>query len=121
MVCGSSEAGFPQTDPLPTDISGKSKSSLLVLKKGDPNDDDLTCPVAVSAILLMGDPSHISSAPYNRGTSTKNGVSDVFSQIKLEAQQVLIVLSVVPPTKSRRLCGSAVENGVVLRYRRQVL
>ncbi|KAM7192870.1 Acetylxylan esterase 2 [Naviculisporaceae sp. PSN 640] len=51
VVCGNSEAGFPQSDPLSADITEK-----------------------ISAIVLMGDPSHVASAPFNRGTSKKDGM-----------------------------------------------
>ncbi|KAK4210571.1 carbohydrate esterase family 5 protein, partial [Rhypophila decipiens] len=51
VVCGNSEAGFPQSDPLPANVADR-----------------------ISAILLMGDPSHVASAPFNRGTSIKDGM-----------------------------------------------
>ncbi|KAK3315546.1 cutinase [Apodospora peruviana] len=51
VVCGNTEDGFPQSDPLSVDVSEK-----------------------ISAIVMMGDPSHSSSAAFNRGTSIKDGL-----------------------------------------------
>ncbi|KAK1983914.1 cutinase [Colletotrichum cereale] len=50
VVCGTSEQGFTATQPQPAEVADK-----------------------VAAILLMGDPSHVSGQPYNQGTSQNNG------------------------------------------------
>ncbi|KAJ0122399.1 carbohydrate esterase family 5 protein [Diaporthe amygdali] len=50
-VCGSTVSGFAKTQAISTSVLDK-----------------------VSAIMLMGDPTHAINQPYDEGTSTKNGV-----------------------------------------------
>ncbi|KAF6815032.1 acetyl xylanesterase [Colletotrichum plurivorum] len=51
VLCGTSESGFEATQPQAADVTDK-----------------------VAAVLLMGDPSHVSGQPFNQGTSQNNGV-----------------------------------------------
>nr|XP_036574451.1 acetyl xylanesterase [Colletotrichum truncatum]KAF6780886.1 acetyl xylanesterase [Colletotrichum truncatum] len=51
VLCGTSESGFEATQPQAADITDK-----------------------VSAVVLMGDPSHVAGQPFNQGTSQKDGV-----------------------------------------------
>ncbi|CAM1504405.1 Fc.00g019960.m01.CDS01 [Cosmosporella sp. VM-42] len=51
VVCGASEPGFPATVPMGPSATGK-----------------------ISAIILMGDPSHVANASYNEGTSHHDGI-----------------------------------------------
>ncbi|TDZ41462.1 Acetylxylan esterase 2 [Colletotrichum trifolii] len=51
VLCGTSEPNFPATQPVAADIADK-----------------------IAAVVLMGDPSHVPSQPFNKGTATNNGV-----------------------------------------------
>ncbi|EFQ25748.1 cutinase [Colletotrichum graminicola] len=50
VMCGTSENGFTTTQPQSAEVAAK-----------------------VAAILLMGDPSHVTGQPYNQGSSHNNG------------------------------------------------
>ncbi|KAK2057448.1 cutinase [Colletotrichum caudatum] len=51
VMCGTSERSFTATQPQSAEVASK-----------------------VAAILLMGDPSHVTGQPYNQGTSQNNGL-----------------------------------------------
>ncbi|KAK7416745.1 hypothetical protein QQZ08_011886 [Neonectria magnoliae] len=51
VLCGASEEGFPNTEPLPSDVTDQ-----------------------IAAVVLMGDPSFTAGQPYNVGTSKGNGI-----------------------------------------------
>ncbi|TEA20660.1 Acetylxylan esterase 2 [Colletotrichum sidae] len=51
VLCGTSEPNFPATQPVAADIADK-----------------------IAAVVLMGDPSHVPSQPFNKGTAKNNGV-----------------------------------------------
>ncbi|EXF75131.1 hypothetical protein COL5a_007336 [Colletotrichum fioriniae] len=51
VLCGTSETGFEATEPQATDVTDK-----------------------IAAVVLMGDPSHVTGQPFDQGTSQKNGI-----------------------------------------------
>ncbi|KAK1676351.1 cutinase [Colletotrichum godetiae] len=51
VLCGTSETGFEATEPQATDITDK-----------------------IAAVVLMGDPSHVTGQPFDQGTSQKDGI-----------------------------------------------
>ncbi|KAF9869981.1 hypothetical protein CkaCkLH20_12590 [Colletotrichum karsti] len=51
VLCGTSESGFDATPPQAADVTDK-----------------------ISAVVLMGDPSHVNGQPFNTGTSQRDGV-----------------------------------------------
>ncbi|KAK0374664.1 cutinase [Colletotrichum abscissum] len=51
VLCGTSETGFASTEPQATDVTDK-----------------------IAAVVLMGDPSHVTGQPFDQGTSQKNGI-----------------------------------------------
>lgn len=53
MLCGTSSDISPKTAPLATQYGN-----------------------AVVAAISMGSPAHVANQPYNKGTSTRNGVSE---------------------------------------------
>ncbi|KAK1621815.1 cutinase [Colletotrichum phormii] len=51
VLCGTSETGFEATEPQATDVTDK-----------------------IAAVVLMGDPSHVTGQAFDQGTSQKDGI-----------------------------------------------
>lgn len=70
VLCGASEDGFTTTQPQGADVTDKSMLEVSPM----PFFLRYLIVLAVAAVVLMGDPSHVNGQPFNQGTSQKDGV-----------------------------------------------
>ncbi|KAL2878794.1 hypothetical protein SGCOL_006023 [Colletotrichum sp. CLE4] len=69
VLCGTSETGFEATEPQAADITDKSMFLSDTEKPLQVIDTNV-----VAAVVLMGDPSHVTGQPFDQGTSQKDGI-----------------------------------------------
>lgn len=69
-LCGGSETGFNSDAAISSEYGDKGMLHLFPLLW-----ENLANEIPVAAVLMFGDPAHVIGQSYDKGTSTRNGVS----------------------------------------------